>query len=149
MHILKQTKEMFEVASHGNNESLRKIFENKRNQNLLDVNSQDPHGNTILHHAAKRDNFEAVSLCLELGVDPFVKNEKGKIAMELTKDDRVKNLLKEAPMTRSRELPLGKNEIRMEGILLKWTNYATGYKKRWFVLEDGNYFSYSRNFIVL
>src|SRR6185312_17386128 len=28
--------------------------------------------------------------------------------------------------------------IRVEGYLLKWTNYATGYKRRYFVLEHGN-----------
>jgi hypothetical protein len=26
---------------------------------------------------------------------------------------------------------------RFEGVLSKWTNYASGYKRRWFVLEDG------------
>lgn len=25
----------------------------------------------------------------------------------------------------------------MKGYLKKWTNYTTGYKLRWFVLEDG------------
>lgn len=128
---------MFDIVSHKDVELLRNLFESRRNRTLLDINSQDPHGNTILHLAAKRDSIDAVNICLELGVDPFVKNGKGKLAMELAKDDRIKHLLRDAPMTRSKELPVGKSEIKMEGILLKWTNYAGGYKKRWFVLEDG------------
>ena len=32
---------------------------------------------------------------------------------------------------------MGGSSQRMEGYLNKWTNYATGYKRRWFVLENG------------
>ena len=149
LYISKQTKQMFDIIAHREVSLLKKVFESQRNRNLLDLNSQDPHGNTILHLAAKRDSMEGVQLCLELGVDPFAKNGKGKLALELTKDDKIKHLLREAPMTRSRELPIGKTEVKMDGTLLKWTNYAGGYKKRWFVLEEGFYFAYFRNYFVL
>ena len=28
-------------------------------------------------------------------------------------------------------------DLKCDGYLSKWTNYATGYRRRWFVLEDG------------
>jgi PH domain. len=31
----------------------------------------------------------------------------------------------------------GKDAREMRGYLKKWTNYTSGYKLRWFVLEDG------------
>jgi len=39
-------------------------------------------------------------------------------------------------MIRSKEIPSGEDE-RIEGYLQKWTNYAGGYRRRWFVLESG------------
>jgi hypothetical protein len=42
-----------------------------------------------------------------------------------------------APMIRDEGLLSSKT--RMDGYLNKWTNYAEGYKRRWFVLEDGNF----------
>lgn len=39
-------------------------------------------------------------------------------------------------MIRSKEIPSGLNE-KIEGYLQKWTNYAGGYRRRWFVLESG------------
>ena len=33
--------------------------------------------------------------------------------------------------------PTNATTVKMQGVLYKWTNYASGYKKRWFVLEDG------------
>jgi hypothetical protein len=36
------------------------------------------------------------------------------------------------------ENPLGGKESReMKGYLKKWTNYTSGWKLRWFVLEEG------------
>lgn len=39
-------------------------------------------------------------------------------------------------MIKSKQL-LGSKTERVEGFLNKWTNYAGGYRRRWFVLEDG------------
>lgn len=40
------------------------------------------------------------------------------------------------PMTGENALG-GKEGREMKGYLKKWVNYTTGYKLRWFVLEDG------------
>jgi len=45
--------------------------------------------------AAKGENEEIVKICLKVGVDPFMKNKKGKIAMEITKKQSIRDLLKQ------------------------------------------------------
>lgn len=45
--------------------------------------------------AAKTENEEIVKICLRIGVDPFMKNKKGKIAMELAKKPSLRDLLKQ------------------------------------------------------
>lgn len=42
-----------------------------------------------------------------------------------------------APMIRSKEIPLNVLGTRIEGYLNKYTNFAGGYRRRWFVLEHG------------
>lgn len=43
------------------------------------------------------------------------------------------------------KLELNENLIEISGPLLKWTDYFKGYRKRWFVLSNGQ-FSYYRYF---
>ena len=81
---------------------------------------------------------------------------------DVTKDDRTRAILKRSPAaaaaqrgiqektilgsnnasnlvgTATGENALGGKEGReMKGYLKKWVNFTTGYKLRWFVLEDG------------
>lgn len=48
-----------------------------------------------MHLAAKGENEEIVKICLKIGIDPFQKNRKGKIAMELAKKQTIRDLLKQ------------------------------------------------------
>jgi len=85
----------------------------------------------------------------------------GKLPQDVTEDKTTRALLKKSPaaaaaqrgiqektilggggagLTRpmTGENALGGKEGReMKGYLKKWVNYTTGYKLRWFVLEDG------------
>ena len=110
-----------------------------RNQQLLDINSLDAQsGDALIHFAVIQANVDALKWLLDHGANPFLKSKKGKLAVELAKDDKIKQVLKDAPMTNSKNIQWGSgSSFRMEGFLNKWTNYATGYKKRWFVLENG------------
>lgn len=137
MHQLKKTKEMHSMVHHDDLVGLQKLFQKPRNLYLLDVNAMDSAGDAPLHVATKHNNLDMVALCIKLGADPYLKNKKGKLPIELCKDESVKAMLKEAPMVQPKDLTIDNPNIKLEGQLSKWANYAEGYKKRWFVLEDG------------
>ena len=133
------TQHMHQLAAKGSEEGLRRLFESSKNRQILNINAPDGTGETILHRAARQDNARLVQALLELGADPFVENRKGKMPLELARDEIVKAFLREAPMVHSNSILPASSTTgrRLEGYLHKWTNYAEGYKRRWFVLEDG------------
>ncbi|KAF2815783.1 oxysterol binding protein 1 [Mytilinidion resinicola] len=117
-------------------------------------------GGTLLHEAARRRDIKLIQMLLLNGADPFRRDRKGKLPQEVTKDDRTRAILKRSPAAHAAqrgiqektilgssaaqagssgaENPLGSKDGReMKGYLKKWTNYTSGYKLRWFVLEDG------------
>lgn len=129
------TKLMHSLARGGDCSGLVTLFTNPRVRVCVDINALNPHGDSVLHMAARADNRELVVAALDLGADPFMKNKKGRIAGELAKSEPVKAVLREAPMVQNREVSVELG--RTEGVLSKWTNYAEGYRRRWFVLEEG------------
>lgn len=117
-------------------------------------------GGTLLHEAAKRKDVKLAQILLLNGADPFRRDRKGKLPQDYTKDDRTRAILKRSPAAAAAqrgiqektilagaassagasagENSMGAKESReMKGYLKKWTNYTSGYKLRWFVLEDG------------
>jgi hypothetical protein len=120
-------------------------------------------GGTLLHEGARNRNVQLIELLLTHGADPFRRDKKGKLPQDITKDDKTRAMLKKSPAAAIAqrgiqekailgnsnaqglsgrvsigEAPLaGKDAREMKGYLKKWTNYTSGYKLRWFVLEDG------------
>lgn len=120
-------------------------------------------GGTLLHEGARKKDTKLIQLLLMHGADPFRRDKKGKLPQDVTKDDTTRAIVKRSPAAviaqrgiqekailgnntaqalagRSSisDVPLaGKESREMRGYLKKWTNYTTGYKLRWFVLEDG------------
>jgi len=118
-------------------------------------------GGTLLHEAARKRDTKLAQILLMHGADPFRRDRKGKLPQDVTKDDRTRGILKKSPAAvmaqrgiqekailgnTSGQRPgqgpgdtpaAGKDGREMKGYLKKWTNYTTGYKLRWFVLEDG------------
>lgn len=120
-------------------------------------------GGTLLHEGARKRDAQLIQILLTHGADPFRRDKKGKLPQDVTKDDRTRGILKKSPAAAIAqrgiqerailgnsnaqgvsgrvsvaETPLaGKDAREMRGYLKKWTNYTTGYKLRWFVLEDG------------
>ncbi|KAG9287344.1 hypothetical protein G9A89_023715 [Geosiphon pyriformis] len=127
-------------------DSLYSLFNDPRAASLIDINLQDGlNGGTLLHDAARKRNFELVQFCLDHGADVNVRDRKGKLPIELTKDEKIKNLLKEvSPNSGLVVTTLPNQAPKLKGYLHKWTNYAGGYKTRWFVLENG-ILSYFKN----
>lgn len=147
-------------------EALEKTLQDERIKSTLDVNggefATDPvvidAGGTLLHEAAKKKDVKLAQLLLLNGADPFRRDRKGKLPQDYTKDDRTRAILKRSPAaaaaqrgiqektilaggqpgTAASDSGMGAKESReMKGYLKKWTNYTSGYKLRWFVLEDG------------
>ncbi|KAK9458354.1 Oxysterol-binding protein-domain-containing protein [Dipodascopsis uninucleata] len=131
--------EMRECFQNNDIKGLEKILSNPRASALLDINGQDPDtGSTVLHDAARARNASMVEFILNHGGDPFRRDRKGKLAIDLCKDDAIKKLLKTASKNQSIVTGHSANEApQMKGYLKKWTNYTGGYKLRWFVLENG------------
>ncbi|KAK3725434.1 hypothetical protein LTR37_000404 [Vermiconidia calcicola] len=118
------------------------------------------HGGSLLHEAARKKDLKLAQLLLLNGADPFRRDRKGKLPQDVTKDDRTRAILKRSPAAQAAQRsiqektilgdtaqaggpsnaeggPGGKESREMKGYLRKWTNYTSGYKLRWFVLEDG------------
>ena len=144
-------------------DDLGKLLEDPRVEAVVDVNSgelaTDPStiqtGGTLLHEAARNKDLSLIQLLLLHGADPFRRDHNGKLPQDVTKDDRTRSILKRSPAAQAAQrgvqekailgntaqsidsTPGGKDGREMKGYLKKWTNYTTGYKLRWFVLEDG------------
>ena len=113
--------EFFRLVRSSDLEGLAQLFGTK--QSLLQINSPDVTGDTALHVAARAGTRELVLSLLAHGADPHLKDRKGKLPAEVTKCDSIKSLLQERVGI-------------LDGYLSKWANYAEGYKRRWFVLDD-------------
>lgn len=117
-------------------------------------------GGTLLHEAARKKDLKLAQILLLNGADPFRRDRKGKLPQDVTKDERTRAILKKSPAAQAAQRsiqektilgesgqmggapsaesgPGGKESREMKGYLRKWTNYTSGYKLRWFVLEDG------------
>ena len=159
-----KVKEVQKLVDKQSYEQLEKLLEDSRVEACLDVNSVElatdqstvQTGGTLLHEAARNRDTKLIQLLLMHGADPFRRDRKGKLPQDVTKDDRTKAILKKSPAAAAAQrgiqekavlgsgyvqpydgAPGGKDTREMKGYLKKWTNYTTGYKLRWFVLEDG------------
>ncbi|RKP20515.1 hypothetical protein ROZALSC1DRAFT_27992, partial [Rozella allomycis CSF55] len=145
--IAMKTREIFQAANAFDLSRVKELFNDERVSVLIRKDVSEPgSGDTLLHVfcASKSDQTEAVKWLIEQGANPHVANKKRKFPIDVAKHENIKQILKEAPkMSNSFEFPEGK-QTRMEGYLNKWTNYAGGYKRRYFVLEDGT-FSYYKS----
>lgn len=159
-----KTKEIQALVVRKSYNELERLLEDSKIEMVIDVNSGelavDPStvqsGGTLLHEAARNKDIKLIQILLLHGADPFRRDRRGKLPQDITKDDRTRNILKKSPAAAAAQRviqekavlgnttaptidnqPGGKDGREMKGYLKKWTNYTTGYKLRWFVLEDG------------
>ena len=157
-------KDIQKLVSKQNYDQLQAVLQDSRVESLLDVNggelATDPNtietGGTLLHEAARKRDTTLIQLLLMHGADPFRRDRRGKLPQDVTKDDRTRSFLRKSPAAAAAQrgiqekailgsgsaqssdnAPGGKDAREMKGYLKKWTNYTSGYKLRWFVLEDG------------
>lgn len=153
--ILKRLKQGFATSDIADLEDLLSI---PRARALIDLNWQDPStGSTVLHEFVKAKNVPMVKFILANGGDPFRRNSSGVLPIDTTKDETIKRLLKQSTKVQGLMPPklagVGQDDEStqltgpapsMKGFLKKWTNFTSGYKLRWFVLEDGVLSYYKR-----
>ena len=163
--IDRNVRRVHQLVAANDYEGLEQLLSDTRVRAVLDVNGPDlatdpattEHGGTLLHEAARKKDMKLAQLLLLNGADPFRRDRKGKLPQDVTKDDRTRAILKKSPAAQAAQRsiqektilgdtasvvsaeggPGGKESREMKGYLRKWTNYTSGYKLRWFVLEDG------------
>lgn len=146
--------------------ALNRIYANSRNFELLDINGLDPDsGDTVLHEFIKKRDVEMVQWILGHGGDPFKRDKRGKLPIDTISKikatgqaDQLKKILKHASKEQSVIDPVSNTQSTLtnfngtmeqaptfKGYLKKWTNFASGYKLRWFILDSQGILSYYKN----
>lgn len=132
------------------------MVNNARAAELLDINGADPEtGNTVLHEFIAKEDLQMCEWILKHGGDPFKRDIHGKLPIDLVahKSDPIRRLLKSASKDQNMMEPTstGPNGTvtggapTYKGYLRKWTNFASGYKLRYFVLDQYGILSYYTN----
>ena len=155
-----QIAKIHDLVVRNDYDALESMLEDSKTSQVIDVNAMelasDPKtlesGGTLLHEAARKKDMKLIQLLLLNGADPFRRDKKGRLPKDVTKDDKTKAILKKSPAATaaqrgiqekailgnfSGDRSMGKDSREIKGYLKKWTNYTSGYKLRWFVLEDG------------
>ena len=164
LYVDSKIKDIQSLVNKVQYDELEKVLEDSRVENVLDVNggelATDPStvqsGGTLLHEAARKRDTQLIQMLLLHGADPFRRDHRGRLPQDVTKDERTRAILKKSPAAAAAQRGIqervvlgnpsapnadgslgGKDSREIKGYLKKWTNYTTGYKLRWFVLEDG------------
>lgn len=132
-----------------NFELLDAILVNPRNKELLDINGTDPYtGDTILLEFVKKNNIKMVEFILKHGADPFKRSSTGKSPEECASTPEMKEIITESFKMQNVMDSTSKQQEgcpTFRGFLMKWTNFAGGYKLRWFVLDKEARLSYYKS----
>ncbi|XP_028174073.1 oxysterol-binding protein-related protein 1-like [Ostrinia furnacalis] len=99
--------------------------------NPPNINCVDAQGNSCLHCAAYRGHTRLAVLLLQNGVDTTLRNNCGQLAIEISKDNDVREVLNVRPVQR-----LQRTAARFEGPLLKRSRFL-GWRPVWAVLQRG------------
>nr|XP_018260745.1 oxysterol-binding protein [Kwoniella dejecticola CBS 10117]OBR82903.1 oxysterol-binding protein [Kwoniella dejecticola CBS 10117] len=115
---------------------------------ILNLSALDERsGTSLLHEAARRRDLRLVELAVKRGADVFVRDKRGRRVLDGEKnaDERIKVFLRQ--FNNQDSLVQAKSDGKppdLRGFLSKWVNYRSGWRTRWFVLENG-VLSYYRN----
>ncbi|KAJ1738918.1 hypothetical protein LPJ78_005359 [Coemansia sp. RSA 989] len=137
------TTQLFALARSGNSEAVHDMISDEKLSRRINLAARDSDGGTVLHEAVQNNMLELARWAITEGVDVFARDAHGKMAEKYAEDHQMRELLQQAPMGNARALPSDKAP-KLNGELHKWTNYAGGWKSRWFELEDG-VLSYYKN----
>ncbi|ANZ73365.1 BA75_01564T0 [Komagataella pastoris] len=146
--VEKSAAELRKNFESRNFEKLDELLTDPRTKELLDINGTDPvTGDTVLHEYVKRNDAQMVKFIVSHGGDPFKRNVKGKLPIDSAVSSEVKKILKESSKEQN-IIDQGATSVgppTFKGFLKKWTNFAGGYKLRWFILDDHGRLSYFKS----
>ncbi|OWB63544.1 hypothetical protein B5S29_g4531 [[Candida] boidinii] len=129
--------------------TLENLLSSQRVRDLLDINGTDPiTGDTVLLEFIKKDDIEMVKFILQYGGDPFKRNLNGKLPIDFASSAAMKSLIQENCKNQNIIDPSAPQQIgppTFKGFLKKWTNFASGYKLRWFILDSDCRLSYYKS----
>ncbi|KAJ2496247.1 hypothetical protein GGH96_005973 [Coemansia sp. RSA 1972] len=138
------TTQLFALARSGNAEGVSAMLDDPNIAARINLAAHDANGGTLLH-VAVQSNLEVLARwAITEGVDVFARDTHGKLAEAYAESAPMRELLAQAPMGNARTAQLSGRAPKFSGELHKWTNYAGGWKSRWFELEDG-VLSYYKN----
>ncbi|KAJ2476125.1 hypothetical protein IWW56_005086 [Coemansia sp. RSA 2131] len=138
------TTQLFALARSGNAEGVSAMLDDPKIASRINLTAHDANGGTLLH-VAVQSNLEVLARwAITEGVDVFARDMHGKLAEAYAESAPMRELLAQAPMGNARTAQLSGRAPKFSGELHKWTNYAGGWKSRWFELEDG-VLSYYKN----
>ncbi|KAI5713301.1 hypothetical protein M8J75_015259 [Diaphorina citri] len=124
-----QREHKFLNAARANDlESLNSLLKEDK---PLNINCVDVQGNTALHCASYRGHKEAAILLLQNGINTSIKNSRGQLALDLAKDEHMKQVLSVQPIKN-----LQKTVPRFEGRIFRKSKFI-GWKSHWAVIEKG------------
>lgn len=150
-HIAKITTQLRTAFDSQDYKTLDLILNNSRNKELLDINGTDPYtGDTILLEFVKKNNIKMVEFILKHGADPFKRSSTGKSPEEAAITPEMKDVIQESFAKQNVMDSTSKPQQEggcptFKGFLMKWTNFAGGYRLRWFVLDKEARLSYYKS----
>ena len=163
-YIATTLKEVNAAMAAGDLKTLDRLYKNHRNTDFLRAKfinrthndgAQDP-SDTLLHLYIHKRNVKMCNWLLDHGADPMIKNSRG-----LTPIDMLSDIIKATPqppaalaalhekLTNEKLILAAANRLNEppthRGFLKKFTNFAQGYKLRWFVLAPDGKLSYYKD----
>ncbi|KAJ1731506.1 hypothetical protein LPJ61_002498 [Coemansia biformis] len=137
------TTELYELARNRDAEGIERVLSDAHKAQHVYVMARDLEGATLLHVAVKNGLLGLAKWAIAEGVDVFARDGLGNMAVKYADQQQMRELLSQAPVGNVRTA-LMDDPPRLSGELYKWTNYAGGWKPRWFELDDG-VLSYYKN----
>ncbi|XP_030031461.1 oxysterol-binding protein-related protein 1 isoform X2 [Manduca sexta] len=127
------------AAKEGRVEDIHELLSS---QNPPNINCVDAQGNTCLHCAAYRGHARLAVLLLQNGIDTTLRNHSGQLAIELAKDNEMREVLSVRPVQR-----LQRTAARFEGPLLKRSRFL-GWRPVWsWITALNEHIAYSGHYL--
>ncbi|SMN20261.1 similar to Saccharomyces cerevisiae YAR042W SWH1 Protein similar to mammalian oxysterol-binding protein [Maudiozyma saulgeensis] len=163
-------KQAFEAAKANDFKTLDTLYKNHRNSEFLrtkfmtktHIEGANDDGDNLLHYYIEKKNVKMCNWLLDHGADPTTKNNKGQTPIDLLSE-----IIKKIPqqgqpnavnsglvalnekLTNEKLILAAANKLNepptYKGFLKKFTNFAQGYKLRWFVLSADGKLSYYKD----
>ncbi|CAG9796328.1 unnamed protein product [Diatraea saccharalis] len=115
-------QKLLTAAKEGRIDDIQELLSSSNPPN---INCVDAQGNTCLHCAAYRGHARLAILLLQNGVDTTLRNNSGQLAIDLAKDNEMREVLSVRPVQR-----LQRTAARFEGPLLKRSRFL-GWRPVW------------------